>query len=79
MSLEPILTRLLEALEDGDTVYVGQARVFARRMYQEGKERMSGQFADWHAIPCPLRELNEREREWIAAFRPPLNRTEGNR
>lgn len=63
---------------EGRCAYVGQALVFARRAYQEGKEHMSDAFASWVAIPCPRRRLDEVEAEHIAQYEPYLNRTRGN-
>lgn len=73
---QPVVYRHHDA--DGDVVYVGQTINFPNRMYQEGKERMSAYFHHTIAVACRKADLDDVEREQIAAYRPHLNRTRGN-
>jgi hypothetical protein len=56
----------------GRVVYVGQSRNVRKRiMTHEFRKRAD----DVQVLPCPKRDLRQRERELIQLHRPPLNGT----
>ena len=61
-------------LKDGAVQYVGQSQNILGRV---GAHLRSSDFDEIAFVPVPLSELNAAERRYIAALKPPLNRTAG--